>query len=108
MIYNGVDVERFRPKEVKKSSRPTIVSVARISVFKDIAALIHATNYVREQIPDIQCLVFGDSTEPEYSDMCIDLVEKLKLKDNFRFMGATKTPEKRVRAGRCGGLQQPH
>jgi glycosyltransferase involved in cell wall biosynthesis len=99
VIYNGVDVVKFRPLTVKTTGRPTVVSVARISVFKDIAALIHATNYVREQVPNVQCLVFGDSTEPDYSDMCIDLVEELELKDNFRFMGATKEPEKAYALG---------
>jgi polysaccharide biosynthesis protein PelF len=99
VIYNGVNVEKFSPMKVKPTGRPTIVSVARISVFKDIAALIHATNYVREQVPDALCLVFGDSTEPEYSDMCIDLVSRLKLEKNFRFMGATKEPQRAYALG---------
>jgi polysaccharide biosynthesis protein PelF len=99
VIYNGVDVGKFRPMNVKTTGRPTVVSVARISVFKDIAALIHATNYVRQQIADIQCLVFGESTEPEYSGMCVELVDKLKLKENFKFMGGTKEPEKAYALG---------
>jgi glycosyltransferase involved in cell wall biosynthesis len=65
-----------------------------VSVFKDVVNLIQATNYARERVGDIRCLLYGNSTEPEYAAKCVDLVEELGLGPNFKFMGATKTPEK--------------
>jgi polysaccharide biosynthesis protein PelF len=95
VIYNGVDTERFKPLSVpREDARPTVVSVARVSVFKDIIGLIQATNYVREEVPNVRTLVFGDATEMEYSEKCKSVVRRLRLEDNFKFMGGTKEPEK--------------
>ncbi len=99
VIYNGVDTDRFRPMQVAKDPRPTIVSVARISIFKDIIALVQATERVKKSVKDVRCLLFGDSTEPEYQDRCQEAVKKLKLEDTFFFMGGTKEPEKAYALG---------
>jgi polysaccharide biosynthesis protein PelF len=94
VIHNGVDTNRFRPIEVPRHSRPTVVTASRISVFKDLVAMIQAISIVRSTIPDVLCMVFGESTEPEYSATCLETVRRLGLEDNFRFMGGTKEPEK--------------
>jgi polysaccharide biosynthesis protein PelF len=95
VIYNGVDTERFKPMRVQREDeRPTVVSVARVSVFKDIIGLIQATSYVREEIPNVRTLVFGDATEQEYSARCTSMIQRLHLEDNFKLMGGTKQPEK--------------
>ncbi len=95
VIYNGVNTTKFRPIQVsREDKRPTIVSVARVDPFKDIVCLIQAVNYVREQIPDIQCLIYGASTDLDYSIRCIKAVKELHLEDNVKFMGGTKEPEK--------------
>lgn len=95
VIHNGVDTNRFRPLQVQKpSERPTIVCVARVDVFKDIVCLIQAINYAKESIPDIQCLIYGGSTDLDYSNRCIDTVASLHLEDSVKFMGGTKEPEK--------------
>jgi glycosyltransferase involved in cell wall biosynthesis len=95
VIYNGINIKKFRPMRLSEvERRPTVVSVARVSVFKDIINLIQAINYVRGTVRDIRCLLFGSSTEPEYSSRCMDLVQKLRLEANFKFMGGTNEPEK--------------
>ncbi|TBR11047.1 MAG: DUF3492 domain-containing protein [Candidatus Nitrosotenuis sp.] len=95
VIYNGVDTHRFRPLPVPKSSeRPTVVCVARVDVFKDIVCLIQAINYAKESIPNIQCLIYGGSTDLDYSCRCLDTVTSLHLEDAVKFMGGTKEPEK--------------
>lgn len=95
VIYNGVNTSKFRPLEVKRESkRPTVVTVARVDVFKDIVCLAQAIKYVKEQIPDIQCLIYGTSTDLDYSLRCVKTVKELKLEDNVKFMGGTKEPEK--------------
>jgi glycosyltransferase involved in cell wall biosynthesis len=100
VIYNGVDTDKFRPLKVQRQDlRPTVVTVSRISIFKDVIGLIQAIDLLREGVKDIQCLLFGDSTEIEYSARCFDMVKKLRLEGNFRFMGGTKEPEKAYAAG---------
>jgi glycosyltransferase involved in cell wall biosynthesis len=99
VIYNGVDTDRFRPMEVAKDPRPTVVSVARISIFKDIINLIQATERVKQSVKDVRCLLYGDSTEPEYYERCAEEVKKLHLQDTFYFMGGTKEPEKAYAVG---------
>ena len=94
VIYNGVDTTKFRPLEVKRDdTRPTVACIGRVDVFKDIVNLIQSIRYVKDQVPDIQCLVYGASTDLDYSLRCINMVSTLGLQDNIRFMGKVKDPE---------------
>lgn len=99
VIYNGVNTSKFRPMEVvREDPRPTIVTVARVDAFKDIVCLVQAVKYAREQVPDLQCLIYGTSTNLDYSLRCIKAVKDLQLEDAVRFMGGTKEPEKAYNA----------
>jgi glycosyltransferase involved in cell wall biosynthesis len=93
VIYNGVDTNKFRPMEVKRDARPTVVCIGRVDVFKDIVNLIHSIKQVKRGIPNIQCLIYGASTDLDYSLRCINLVTALKLQENIQFMGKVKNPE---------------
>jgi glycosyltransferase involved in cell wall biosynthesis len=95
VIYNGVDTERFKPTSVeKRDSRPTIVCVARVDMFKDILNLIFAMKHVSKEVPEARCLVYGTSTNLDYSMLCVNKVRELQLENHFQFMGATNEPEK--------------
>jgi glycosyltransferase involved in cell wall biosynthesis len=93
VIYNGVDTGKFRPLEVSRDLRPTVVCIGRVDVFKDIVNLIQSINHVKKRYQDVQCLIYGASTDLEYSLRCTNLVKTLKLDDNVRFMGKVKDPE---------------
>jgi glycosyltransferase involved in cell wall biosynthesis len=93
VIYNGVNTAQFRPLEVERHSRPTVVCIGRVDVFKDIINLIQSVKYVKNSYPDVQCLVYGASTDLEYSVRCTSLVKSLGLDDNIKFMGRVKDPE---------------
>jgi polysaccharide biosynthesis protein PelF len=94
VIYNGVDTSRFRPINVQRpDARPTVACIGRVDVFKDIVNLIQSIRYVKDQVSDIQCLIYGASTDLEYSLRCINIVSTLGLQDNIRFMGKVKDPE---------------
>src|SRR5581483_3624680 len=94
VIYNGVDTNKFRPIGVKRQDpRPTVACIGRVDVFKDIVNLIQSIKYVRDQIHDIQCLIYGASTDLEYSMRCIKMAQSLGLQDNIKFMGKVKDPE---------------
>jgi glycosyltransferase involved in cell wall biosynthesis len=93
VIYNGVDTEKFRPLEVERDARPTVVCIGRVDVFKDIVNLIQSIRHVKQSIPNISCLIYGASTDLEYSLRCINLVSALNLQENITFMGKVKNPE---------------
>ncbi|MFI5416885.1 MAG: GT4 family glycosyltransferase PelF [Nitrososphaerales archaeon] len=95
VIYNGVDTKKFRPMNIQKTqNRPTVVCVGRIEVFKDVICLIQAIKYVKESITDIQCLIYGGSTDLAYSIRCVEAVKSFHLEDTVKFMGVTREPEK--------------
>ncbi len=99
VIYNGVNIEKFKPMDVaREDRRPTVVTVARVDAFKDIVCLVQAVKYAREQVPDLQCLIYGTSTNLDYSLRCIRAVKDLQLEDAVKFMGGTKEPEKAYNA----------
>jgi glycosyltransferase involved in cell wall biosynthesis len=94
VIYNGVDTVKFRPIDVKKQdARPTVACIGRVDVFKDIVNLIQCIKYVKERVPDIRCLIYGASTDLEYSLRCIKMVSALGLNENIEFVGKVKDPE---------------
>jgi len=100
VVYNGIDTERFRPMDVPREERaPTVISVARVDPFKDITNLAYAIKYAKERIPNIRCLLYGDSNNLEYSRRCVSVVESLALGESFKFMGSTKEPEKAYNSG---------
>jgi polysaccharide biosynthesis protein PelF len=100
VIYNGIDTERFKPTPVRRDGNaPTVVSVARIDPFKDITTLAYAIKHARERIPNIRCLVFGDSNNLDYSLRCVRVVKEQNLGPSFTFMGGTKEPEKAYNLG---------
>ncbi|MCL4519654.1 MAG: GT4 family glycosyltransferase PelF [Thaumarchaeota archaeon] len=93
VIYNGIDVDKFKPIKLDPNQRPTFAVVGRIDVWKDIVGLIHAVNIVRETVPNILCKVYGQAVDLEYATQCANLVKELHLEDNFKFMGNTSNPE---------------
>jgi len=94
VIYNGVDTSKFHPIDVKREdTRPTVACIGRVDVFKDIVNLIQSIRHVKNSVPDVQCLIYGASTDLEYSLRCINMVSTLGLQDNVRFMGKVKDPE---------------
>ncbi len=89
-IYNGIDVDRFKPmKEYRIDKNPTVVMLARIDPLKDIETYINTCHLVAKKIPNVLFKLFGHSTSAEYYEKCKSLVKKLKVEKNFSFEGAT-------------------
>jgi polysaccharide biosynthesis protein PelF len=100
VIYNGVDTNRFRPLPLPKPPRnPMVVFVGRVDSFKDIVCLVTSISIAKKELPALECLIYGSSTDLEYSQRCIRAIEVLGLADSVRFMGPTKTPEKAYSLG---------
>ena len=90
VIYNGIDSDLFKPQPKPAHLRniPTVVAAARIFELKDIMTMIRSCAVVKEKIPQVQFLIYGDDTAvPEYTEACLKLIEELHLQENFKFMG---------------------
>jgi glycosyltransferase involved in cell wall biosynthesis len=90
VIYNSIDTDFFvpQPKPPQTAHRPTVVASARVFPLKDLETMIRAAAFVRQEIPDVQFIVYGSTTdEPEYAEHCFSLVESLHLKGTFVFAG---------------------
>jgi glycosyltransferase involved in cell wall biosynthesis len=93
VIYNGIDTERFRHLEIERSTRPTVVMVARIDPLKDIETFIRTCAEVRLSIGDVLFKLYGPVPDEGYHQKCQALVRELGLEGNFQFAGLTLTPE---------------
>ncbi|MGG8497296.1 GT4 family glycosyltransferase PelF [Tenacibaculum sp. TC6] len=97
VIYNGVDENKFslgeKPEHLKNT--PTVVAIARIFALKDIITMIKTCNYVRDKIPNVKFLVYGDKqADLEYVYECEKLIKELKLSENFILAGHHSQPNK--------------
>lgn len=93
VIYNGVNIEKFKPIDLKLDDIPRIVMIGRIDKLKDIVNLIEAMVYVVKEFKDAVCEIYGPVDDEEYFELCKELVKQLKLEKNVLFMGATNKPE---------------
>lgn len=95
-IINGVDIEKFKPYKVSKKEsydRPTVVALANLFRLKDIETMIKTCDAVRQEIPDVQFLLYGDTTvDPQYTEKCKQLVKKLGLENHFFIEGFHNNP----------------
>ena len=101
-IHNGIDPAIFQPKEKpdKTRNRPTVVAAARVFPLKDIETMIRSCAVVRDQIPDVQYIVYGPTdVDPPYTKKCLDLVTALHLQDNFQFAGFHSKPHELYHEG---------
>lgn len=91
VIYNGVDEKVMKQKIRQKNSSRTIVvsSVARIDPIKDQLTLIKAAKVVIDRYPNVQFVVYGSTSVPEYYEECKNLIRALKLEDKFILAGHT-------------------
>ena len=94
VVYNGVDGETFRPRDVPRARRgPTVVAVIRIDRLKDTLNLNEAMGHVRDGIADVKCLIYGPAPDADYARLCVAERERLGLEDTVEFCGFTREPE---------------
>lgn len=83
-IYNGVDMNRFSFKEIKKNKYVHIGNIGRVEVFKGQHILIKAIPDIIKVYPDIRCFIVGKGDQNDL----IKLADDLKIKDYISFSGA--------------------
>lgn len=95
VIYNGICPDEFSPKPKPNHLKdiPTVVAAARIFELKDITTMIKSCAVVKEVIPNVKYLIYGDKNAvPEYTKECEELIKELKLEDNFILAGYHNKP----------------
>ena len=94
VIYNGVDVERFRPMKIEpKDGLKRIVVMARIEKLKGIMNIIEAMSHVSEKHPRAICEIYGPISDKTYYKTCLRKIKSLNLEEKVHFMGPTNKPE---------------
>lgn len=96
VIYNGIDADLFVPGQKPEHLKnvPTVVAAARIFELKDILTMIRSCAVVKQSIPNVRYLVYGDDhAVPEYTKECKKLIKELKLENNFFLAGFHDKPQ---------------
>ncbi len=101
IIYNGVDVDKFRPDAALRSKDEFIITIgaSRITHRKGIDYLIRAIKKVSRQHPNVRLKLMGDGNAREEFE---ELVKQLDLQNNVEFLGRIpreKTPAYYQEAG---------
>ncbi|NTU73536.1 glycosyltransferase family 4 protein [Candidatus Roizmanbacteria bacterium] len=89
VIFNGVDVKRYKPGI--KSKKPTILYVGRLKMYKSLHVLVNSAIAILKELPDASFIIAGDGEE---KGKLMKLVVRLGLADKFTFMGKVSEEEK--------------
>lgn len=92
LIYNGINENEFKFKEIKKNKKIIIAQISRLEKHKGIAELIKAFNNLlkKEKILELELLIAGEGNEKEKLN---ELIKELKLEDKIKLVGFVKTKE---------------
>lgn len=83
VIPNGIDFERIQKLEAS-DEESDVIFAGRLIDEKNVDVLIKAIKLVKEEYPDIKCLIVGDGPE---KGKLKNLTESLGLRSNVKFMG---------------------
>ncbi|HMC26370.1 MAG TPA: glycosyltransferase family 4 protein [Verrucomicrobiae bacterium] len=90
-LYNGIDLERFKPNTTRKEPFDVILAVGRLQEKKGLRDLITACRLLADSGQEFRCEIVGDGPEEESIGQHI---QKLGLEDRVRLAGAQ--PQERV------------
>jgi glycosyltransferase involved in cell wall biosynthesis len=88
-VYNGIDLERFRPA-ARAGESPTIVAVGRLVPKKGFAILVAACAILRRRGRPFRCLLLGDGEERASLEKA---AAEAELGPAFQFRGAVTQEE---------------
>jgi cellulose synthase/poly-beta-1,6-N-acetylglucosamine synthase-like glycosyltransferase/glycosyltransferase involved in cell wall biosynthesis/O-antigen/teichoic acid export membrane protein len=89
VIYNGVDLEVYKPG--RKSARPSILYLGRLSKQKSLSVLIKSAKKIVRNVPDVQITIAGDGVDRK---RLIKLTKSLHLENVINFTGKVTEKEK--------------
>ncbi len=86
VVYNGVDLKKFKKVKGKKFNKKTLITVCRLVGYKRVNDLIKALDLIRKK-HDVQLKIVGSGPEEK---KLRELAEKLELSKNVDFAGKIK------------------
>lgn len=89
VIYNGVDLTRFKPGE--KNKNPMVLYLGRLQYYKSLHILIEAAKFVLDKIPKVEFVIAGEGVEKE---KLIQYARKLEILEKIKFLGKVTEEEK--------------
>jgi phosphatidyl-myo-inositol dimannoside synthase len=90
----GIDPTRFAHLPVAEKNGRTIITVGGVKHRKGTLPLVKAMAVVREQIPDVKCIVLGSTAEgSEYTEEVRETIKSLKLEDCVDLRGFVSQDE---------------
>lgn len=89
VIYNGVDLDLFKPGV--KSKTPTILYVGRLQRYKSIHVLLKAAKKILEAVPTAEIIIAGEGEE---RSRLMQLSKDLGLEGKVTFKGKVTEAEK--------------
>ncbi|MEO1162367.1 MAG: glycosyltransferase family 4 protein [Chloroflexota bacterium] len=88
VIPNAIDTDIFADIKRQPAERPTVVTLGGVKARKGTLALVEAMAVVREQIPDVQCIIMGSTTvEPAYTAQVQDAITRHGLENTVQLTG---------------------
>jgi glycosyltransferase involved in cell wall biosynthesis len=89
LVYDGIDVERFRPARELPGGR-NVGFLGRVSEEKGLLSLVECAPSVAQSVPDARFLVGGEPFTPADAYYLCDVrsrISALGLEDRFEFLG---------------------
>lgn len=99
VIPNGVDINRYRPKQKNKTSNK-LLFVGRVTPQKGLEYLINAMMLVKREIEDVELNIVGPVVDQfwrrdgRYYHLLLNLVKKFNLGSSVSFTGPVSEEEK--------------
>ncbi len=91
LIYNGIDIEEFRPlPEVPRKQLQLMTTSSADQPLKGLGVLLDAIHQLGEQFPTLELLVVGKLKE---DGVTAKQLKRLKLSDRVRFVSGISTAE---------------
>lgn len=91
LVPNGIIIDRFKdiPRKPRKPGEPFRIGfVGRVTSIKDVKTLLRAVAILASRGVPFHTKIIGPlDEEPEYTDECLDLAQKLELADKVVFTG---------------------
>lgn len=92
-IPNGIDLSYWQPTIPRPRVAGRVVCVARLSSEKGLDVLMHALSFVRNEMPNVSCLIIGGGAERRALE---ELVDEQGLREVVRLVGLQS--KERIRA----------
>lgn len=90
VVNNGVDPTRYAdlPALPNPPDVPVVLTVGGVKARKGTRELVQAIAQVRQTLPDVQCVILGNTqVEPGYTAHIHNDIERLQLHDNVQLLG---------------------